>query len=171
METDDFGNTWHNANGDLLQLPLSDPRNPALVHAYEDETLDVYMKDVVFDSKGRPIVLFLTSLGNESGPKNDPRIWRTAHWTGRRWEIRDAMISDNDYDTGSLYIESDSLWRLIAPTQPGPQKYNTGGEMAIWTSTDQGATWEMVKQLTHNSQYNHTYCRRPDNAAPDFYAL
>jgi hypothetical protein len=26
-------------------------------------------------------------------------------------------------------------------------------------------------QLTHNSQYNHTYCRRPVNAAPDFYAL
>ena len=43
--------------------------------------------------------------------------------------------------------------------------------MAIWTSTDQGATWKRVKQLTHDSPYNHTYCRRPDSAHPDFYAL
>jgi len=171
METDDFGATWHSAAGETIQLPLSDPQNPALVHDYEEETLDVYVKDVVFDSTGRPVVLYLTSLGNESGPKNDPRTWRTAQWTGQQWEIRNALISDNNYDTGSLYIESDSLWRLIAPTQPGPQKYNAGGEVAIWISTDQGATWKMVRQLTHGSQYNHTYCRRPDNAASDFYAF
>jgi len=29
----------------------------------------------------------------------------------------------------------------------------------------------MVKQLTHDSALNHTYCRKPINAHPDFYAL
>jgi hypothetical protein len=29
----------------------------------------------------------------------------------------------------------------------------------------------MVKQLTRDSEYNHTYVRRPVNAHPDFYAL
>lgn len=171
MQTDDFGATWQNAAGETLPIPLSEPQNSALVHNYEKEVLDVYMKDVVFDSQNRPIILYLTSLGNEAGPHNDPRTWRTAHWTGKEWDKRDVLVSDNNYDTGSLYIESDSEWHLIAPTQPGPQRYNTGGEVAIWTTTDQGATWKMVKQLTHNSQYNHTYCRRPDNAAPDFFAL
>ena len=171
MQTDDFGATWQNAAGETLQLPLNEPQNAALVHDYEKEVLDVYVKDVAFDSQNRPIVLCLASLGNEAGPHNDPRTWRTARWTGREWEERDILVSDNNYDTGSLYVESDSLWRLIAPTQPGPQKYNAGGEVAIWISTDQGTTWEMVKQLTRNSLYNHTYCRRPDNAAPDFYAL
>jgi hypothetical protein len=28
-----------------------------------------------------------------------------------------------------------------------------------------------VKQLTHDSPYNHTYCRKPLHAQPDFYAL
>ena len=28
-----------------------------------------------------------------------------------------------------------------------------------------------MKQLTHDSPYNHTYCRRPENAHPDFYAF
>lgn len=171
METDDFGATWHNAAGETIPLPLTDPDNPALVAAYEREEFDVYMKDVAFDSVGRPVVLYLTSRGNEAGPHNDPRTLRTARWTGKAWDIRDVLSSDNNYDTGSLYVESDSLWRLIAPTEPGPQKYNTGGEVAIWISTDQGATWKMAKQLTHDSRHNHTYCRRPRNADPAFYAL
>jgi hypothetical protein len=43
--------------------------------------------------------------------------------------------------------------------------------MAMWTSADEGATWKMEKQLTHNSSRNHNYARRPLNAQPDFYAL
>jgi len=30
---------------------------------------------------------------------------------------------------------------------------------------------EKVRQLTRNSPHNHTYCRRPVNAHPDFYAF
>jgi len=171
METEDFGKTWRNAQGDVLDLPLTTPRNPALVHDYQADKLNVYMKDIAFDSQGRPVILYVTSGGWESGPKNDPRTWTTARWTGTAWEIRGSIVSDNNYDTGSLYIESDSLWRIIGPTQPGPQAYNTGGEVALWTSTDQGATWEMKKQLTRNSPLNHTYCRKPVNAHPDFYAF
>jgi hypothetical protein len=171
METDDFGRTWHNAQGELLQLPLESPDNPALVHDYGSEKLNVYMKDLAFDSEGRPIILFLTSGGWESGPLNDPRTWRTARWTGQGWEIAGSIVSDNNYDMGSLYAESDDLWRLIAPTQPGPQRYNTGGEVALWISTDQGKTWTMRKQLTRDSQYNHGYCRKPIGAHPDFYAV
>lgn len=70
-----------------------------------------------------------------------------------------------------LYIEPDGLWRVIAPTEPGPQPWTTGGEMVLWTSRDQGATWIKVKQLTRNSRFNHTYAHRPVNAHPDFYAF
>ena len=60
---------------------------------------------------------------------------------------------------------------FIAPTEPGPQRYNTGGEVAVWTSRDRGATWKKVKQLTSGSKHNHTYVRRPVDAHVDFYAL
>jgi len=43
--------------------------------------------------------------------------------------------------------------------------------MMLWTSRDQGATWTKVKQLTHDTRFNHTYARRPVNAHPDFYAF
>jgi len=143
----------------------------ALVHDYRSEHRNVYMKDLAFDSAGRPVILYVTSGGWESGPKNDPRIWQTARWTGSEWDIQGTITSDNNYDSGSLYVERDDLWRIIGPTQPGPQRYNPGGEVAVWTSGDQGRTWTMEAQLTHDSRYNHTYCRKPIDAHPDFYAF
>ncbi len=171
METRDFGDTWRNAAGQVLEVPLTEPDNPALVHEYQSEGRNVYMKDVVFDADGHPVVLYITSGGWQAGPTNDPRIWQTARWTGDGWDVQGTVRSDNNYDMGSLYIESDGTWRLIAPTQTGPQPYNPGGEVAMWTSADRGTTWQLLKQLTHDSQYNHTYVRRPIDAHPDFYAL
>jgi hypothetical protein len=171
METDDFGGTWRNIGGEAMTLPLTEVRNPALVHDYEAEGLKVYIHDLNFDSAGRPVVLYITSKGYESGPKNDPRIWRTARWTGSEWDIQGTIRSGSNYDCGSLYIERDPFWRLIGPTQTGPQPYNPGGEVAMWVSEDQGKTWTMVRQLTRNSEFNHTYVRRPVNAHPDFYAF
>ncbi len=171
IETNDAGRTWHNAAGAALELPLRDVSNPALVVEYESKGRNVYMKDLAFDADGHPVILYLTSGGWQSGPTNDPRIWQTARWTGSEWDIQGTIRSDNNYDVGSLYIEADGGWRLIAPTEPGPQPYNPGGEIAIWTSRDRGQTWARVKQITHDSPYNHTYVRRPVNAHPDFYAF
>jgi len=171
IETTDFGKTWQSADGRKLLLPLKDVKNPALVHDYQAEGLNVYLKDIRLDKKGRPVILFLTSKGYEAGPKNDPRTWTTARWTGRKWQIRPMTTSDNNYDMGPLYIEDDGIWRIIAPTETGPQPYNPGGEIAMWISKDLGKSWMKVKDLTMASRYNHTYARRPVNAHPDFYAI
>jgi hypothetical protein len=166
-----LGRTWKNVQGEPVGLPLDSPDNSARVHDYRSEGQNVYLKDLDFDSKGQPVILFLTSGGWESGPKNDPRTWRTAYWTESEWKIGGSIESDNNYDTGALYVENDDLWRIIGPSEPGPQPYNTGGEVAMWTSSDQGATWQKLKQLTAGSRLNHTYCRKPVGANPDFYCL
>ena len=171
IETADFGEIWRTVDGRKLTLPLTDVKNPALVHDYRLQGLKVYIKDIRFDKEQRPVILFLTSKGYESGPKNDPRTWTTARWTGRKWQIRPAFVSDNNYDMGSLYIENDETWRVITPTETGPQPYNPGGEMAMWISKNLAKTWKKVKSLTKESLYNHTYARRPVNAHPDFYAI
>jgi hypothetical protein len=171
METRDGGKTWTTVDGKPLETPLTDPKNPALIHDYRSEGRNVYVKDLTFDADGRPVLLYITSGGWKAGPGNDPRIWQTARWTGEEWQIRGAIRSDNNYDMGSLYIEKDGTWRIIGPTETGPQPYNPGGEVAMWTSPDQGESWTKAKQLTNNSPFNHTYCRRPVNAHPDFYAI
>jgi hypothetical protein len=72
---------------------------------------------------------------------------------------------------GSLWIDDDGTWRIVAPSETGPQPYNPGGEVAMWISRNQGNTWERVRQLTAGSERNHTYVRRPVGAHADFYAL
>lgn len=170
MESDDFGATWRNVEGTLLNIPLKSKTNPALVYEYESWPRNVYIKDTRFDSQGRPIILFVLSKGYESGPINDPREWRIARWTGASWtNLFTGIVSDNNYDTGALYVESDTRWTIIGPTRRGPQAYNPGGEIAMWRTDDAGATWRHVREMTNGSAMNHTYVRRPVNAHPDFY--
>ncbi len=170
IETRDMGKTWRTVDGKPLKTPLTEVHIPALVHDYQVEKLLVYLKDIQFDSTGRPVLVYLTSKGSQTGPVNDPRTLYTARWTGSEWTILPITTTDHNYDYGSIYIESGGMWRFIAATAPGPQPYGTGGDIVMWTSRDQGRTWSS-KPLTHKSRFNHTYPRRPVNAHPDFYAL
>lgn len=171
LQSGDGGHTWQNAAGADVSLPLQEVDNPALAAEYESQNRLVYLKDLQFTAEGHPVVLYLTSAGYESGPKNDPRIFTTARWTGDGWDIREITHADNNYDYASLYIEEDDKWRLIGTTEQGPQRFNTGGEVAMWISTDAGRSWRRTKQLTQNSKLNHNFPRRPLAAHPDFYTL
>jgi len=171
LETVDLGRTWRNVRGEPVRLPLTEPENPALAYNSRAEKLLVYLKDADFDREGHPVILFSTSKGFEPGPENGPRLWQTIRWTGEEWVRRPFTVSDNNYDHGSLYLEPDGLWRVIGPTETGPQAYNPGGEVAMWTSSDEGQTWRRVKQLTRASRFNHTFVRRPVDAHQEFYAF
>lgn len=171
IETDDFGKTWHNAAGKQLSLPLDSPKNDALVREYQAEGLLVYEKDLAYDKDGHPVIFYVLSKGYESGPKFGIRMWMTARWTGSEWVFNKVTESDHNYDSGCLYIEDDGTWRIYGPSDPGPQKWSTGGEVVMWTSADQGRTWTRAATLTKNSKYNHSYSRRPINAHPDFYSF
>ena len=96
------------------------------------------MKCLRYTPEGYPVILHLTSGGYESGPKNDPRTFALARWTGSEWKFTEAMRGDNNYDFASLDIQNEGDWLLLGDMVPGPQRYNTGGEIAIWTSHDQG---------------------------------
>jgi hypothetical protein len=170
--TSDCGRTWKTAGGTAITLPITSIKNVALVHDYEAERQYVFLKEICYDDKGQPVLLFLTSP-TEANDTTTPRTWHTAHFndaTGR-WVIRDTFVSDNNYDHGTFAIESDGLWRIIAPTAAGPQPGRTGGDMVMWTSQDQGATWQARALLTHGGPYNHTYARQPVHVHDDFYAF
>jgi BNR repeat-containing family member len=170
-QTRDAGRTWTTVDDKPLTLPLTHPANPALVHDYRARDRNMYLKDVAFTTGGKPVIMYLTSKGFQPGEASGPFQWHTARWTGSAWEIRGFTTSDHNYDHGSFYIEPDGLWRVIAPTDPGPQPHGTGGDVVMWISRDEGATWSVEKKLTRNSRYNHSFVRKPVNAHPDFYAL
>ncbi len=171
VETRDMGRTWQTVDGKTVELPLEDPHGPALVRDFEAEGRLVYNKDIQLDADGHPVILTVTSAHHQPGPKGEPRIVSVVHWDGSRWQFHEVTRTTHNYDTGSLYIEDDGSWRIIAPFVPGPQRWGTGGEVAIWISRDKGATWKKEKDVTTESEVNHTYVRRPVNARDDFYAF
>jgi hypothetical protein len=171
LQTDDQGKSWRTAAGNEIQTPLTDPASPALVREYSSEDRLVYLKDIGFDLSGKPVLLFITSRDHRPGPEGDPRMWTVAHWKGGHWEFHEVTSSTHNYDMGSLYLEATGEWRIIGPTEPGPQHYGTGGEMALWVSSDEGKSWTKTRNLTEGSERNHGYARRPVNVHPDFYAF
>ena len=94
-----------------------------------------------------------------------------ARWSGTEWKLSPITTSDNNYDFGELWMMAENDWRVIGPTETGPQPYNPGGEVAMWQSTDQGTTWKKMRQMTEGGSMNHTYVRRALNAHPDFVAI
>lgn len=171
IESSTDGDSWQTAAGSDVDLPLTTVDNNALIHDYESEGLNVYLKDLRFDANDNPVLLYITSKGYQSGPVNDPRTWTIARWSGKEWVITPITTSDNNYDFGELWMFDDNDWRVIGPTETGPQPYNPGGEIAMWKSTDQGATWSKTRQMTKDSEMNHTYVRRSLNSHPEFIGI
>ena len=171
IETNDMGATWRTVTGESIQTPITEVKNKALIYNYEQIGQLVYVVDMTYDNEGRPILLYVVSTSWEPDPAIS-RALKFAHWTGSEWDIREITAVDNNYDMGSIYVEADGTWRVIAPAATGfePQLYNTGGEVAMLTSRDEGHTWDQVP-LTKHSQFNHTHCRKVLNANPDFYAF
>jgi hypothetical protein len=171
IQSIDGGESWTTVDGQPLQLPLEDSQNPALVHNHEKEGRLVYLKDLQFDEQGHPVLLYLTSGSPVCGPAGDPRTWHLTRWDGVQWLTSEVTRSRNNYDHGFLHLERDDCWTLVAPMEDGPQPWNPGGEVAVWRSTDKGATWARHGQLTEDSRFNHTFVRRPVQSHPGFHAF
>ncbi len=170
VQSDDLGKTWKTMDGKTIQTPLTDIHCEALVHDYEAEGKLVYINDLNFDSDGNPVIVAVVSKDFKPGPEGDPREWIVMHWKNGQWRFSKVCNSTHNYDMGSLYTE-DKVWRIIGPTEAGPQKWGAGGEMALWESRDEGETWTKIRDITSRSERNQSYARRPVNANPDFYAF
>ncbi len=167
VQTTDFGKTWTSAGGVNLDLPVTDMNSPALAVNYRSQNKNIYLKDIGFDENGNPVCLYIRSNGHIPGPESQPYEWCITKWEENNWQTFVVTESDHNYDMGSLFI-SEKEWKIVGPTIPGSQKWGVGGELAIWQSKNKGETWKKTKQLTRNSEYSHSYVRRPVNYNPPF---
>lgn len=170
LETGDLGRTWRNAQGETVEVPLAAADNAALVRDYRAEKRLVYIHDIDLDRHGRPVILYITSANFAPGPPGEPRWWTVARYTPDGWRYAEVTRANHNYSTGSLYIDGDT-WRIIGPTETGPQPIGAGGEVGVWISRDAGATWRKQRDVTRGSPRNHNYVRRPVDAHPEFHAF
>jgi len=171
LESWDGGETWNNASGKNVEVPLTEPANSALVRDFASEDLLVYIKDIAFDAAGNPHILILTSSDCLSGPAGDPRWLVIGRLENGQWSWLPVCRVDHNYDHGSLWIREDGIWEIIAPIGPGSQPYTTGGEIQRWESRDSGRKWACAAVLTPNPALQHTYVRKPLHGHPDFWCF
>ena len=172
LQSEDWGQTWTTAAGEKVTVPVTERYSNCLVRDYQISTEEhnCYIKDLNFDADGNPIILHLTSRSHLTGPDGGTRQWHVIHWTGSTWDESLLTTSTHCYDSGSLWVDGND-WVVIAPTEPGPQYWGTGGEVVKWKSSDEGKTWTKVAQLTNGSALNQSYMRRPWYAADGFYCF
>ena len=170
LQSEDMGKTWKTADNKIIRIPVTDVKNEALVKDYEADKKLVYINDLDFDKNGNPVILAILSRYFSPGPEGGSREWMVIHWKDQKWNFNKVCESTHNYDMGSLII-TDLEWRVIGPTEPGPQVYGTGGEIALWISRDEGVIWNKERNITSNSQNNNSFVRHPLNAQKDFYAL
>ncbi|HAT10458.1 MAG TPA: hypothetical protein DCS97_07670 [Planctomycetes bacterium] len=166
----DGGQTWQTITGTVLDVPLREVRNPALVRDMQETGTLVYLMDLAFDADGHPAILYLTARSPVPGPQDGPRRWMVTRWDGSAWHDSQVTTSQSNYDCGCLLIDG-ADWRIIGPSADGPQPYGPGGEMVLWRSEDAGRTWRCARQMTSGSEANHTYARRVIGGHPGFAAL
>lgn len=174
LQTADFGKTWTTVDGQKVDLPLDHKYNPALVIDYESQGKNAYPNQLLFDKDGNPVILHITAFGAAPVHENGPRAWVVTRWNGEKWDSQYVTVSDHAYDEGAFYIHDDR-WTLIAPAVMGPQPTWNGGEVGVFETTDPGNPdndwWQLKRQVTKNSPYNHGYVRRPHNPKDPFFAF
>jgi len=170
LKTEDLGRTWKTVDNRPVEVPLTSVKNEALIKDYESEKKQVYINDISFDSNGDPVILAIISKDFRPGPSVDPREWMIIHRTGGEWKFSKVCESDNNFDMGPLYLTKDE-WRIIGPTETGPQEYGAGGELVLWTSRDEGESWQRIREITSGSKWNNSYPRKVWNGRKEFYAF
>ncbi len=167
IESIDLGETWNAADQQPISIPVTEKNSPSRVEDYASLKKNIYLKDMVFDSNGRPICLYIRSNGHKPGPASQPYEWCITKWNGSKWTTRSITTSDHNYDMGSLLFFREDLY-LVAPTAIGPQKWGVGGELQVWKSDDLGDHWIKERDLTHKSVMNHSYVRKSENFKAPF---
>lgn len=172
LQSTDWGETWTTADGTPVKTPVTERYSNCLVKDYQitTETHNCYIKDLNFGPDGNPVILYVTSRNHHTGPDGGTRQWHVIRWTGTEWEETLLTTSTHCYDSGSLWIDGNE-WTVVAPTDEGPQKWGTGGEVVMWKSVDQGHHWTRARTITSGSTYNQTYMRRPWYTNDAFYSF
>jgi hypothetical protein len=178
VQSTDWGQTWTTADGQTVKTPVTERESNCMLRDYENYEADgvkgrnCYIKDLNFDIHGNPIILYVISNNHKTGPEGGKREWHTLHWDGQKWNMTKFAESSHCYDSGSIWVDGNT-WTIIAPTMPSSDAdlyWGAGGELQQWTSTDNGKTWTMTRQMTSDSGTNHTYVRRPFYADEGFWA-
>jgi hypothetical protein len=150
--SDDGGTVWKKKNGTIYSLPINETNAEKIFTSHADS--GVWLNDIQLNSSGEPVILF--SSGYAASP-NDSTTFISdlkvlTYSSG--WRVSDIVEHNHMYNTGCLFIQSNSDYRIYFPSTT-TQPYQDGGDVEEFKSTNGGLTWSNTKHITSGSEFTH----------------
>jgi len=139
MKSTDGGSTWQKADGTSISIPAGEGD----VDKAYDSLGYCQGFDLVLDSNNYPIIAY-----------SDQKVYGIVRWTGSAWESHSLGVStDDEFNNIRLQVITDSTYRawLLADASTSGR----GGEVQVWETTDHGANWTKIRDVTKNSPLLH----------------
>ena len=141
MYSDDYGQTWHKADGTELTLPVDDSQFDWVIQ--ETGSASIWNGITVYD--GKPVILL--HRGRDTGT----RTLSVAIWNGTSWEIHDITTMDDSKWSGeSGYIRNENGVLYVY----AQLDINGTYELKRFKSEDGGITWVEDQFITENLEYD-----------------
>lgn len=141
MYSDDYGQTWHKADGTELTLPVDDSQFDWVIQ--ETGSASIWNGITVYN--GKPVILLHRGRGSGT------RTLSVAIWNGTSWEIHDVTtMSDSKWSGECGYIRNEN-GVLYVYTQ---LDINGTYELKRFKSEDGGVTWVEDQWISENLEYD-----------------
>jgi putative cell wall-binding protein len=153
----DRAGVWRNARGDRITFPITPTSANAQCLVYysgSQSCNEMVVKDSGADpllAQPQPLVQFNVGTGRWV---NSVR-WKFARWTGGRWTLSEIVGTDHNFDSGTFdpqpngtvdsYVVCGSGGYLLYRKD---QLECRGGTLVRFRSTDGGASWRQVQQVS-----------------------
>jgi hypothetical protein len=154
MTWDTVLDSWTNAAGDTLPIPLSRSEADQLTRVVDSQGNRCNHCVCKIDDDGNPLVLF------RYGQPARIRFtrWRNGSWT-EPVEITDTVVRQD----GDMVVEDSGVIRVI---MHGNHE-GSGGEVAWWRSEDGGESWEKEQTVAESDQIRYHVSALVNDAHPD----
>jgi len=155
MQSTDGGDTWQKADGTSISIPAGEGD----VDKAYDSVGFCQGFDLVIDSNNYPIMAY-----------SDDKVYGIVRWNGSTWESHSLGVSTDDvFNNIRLQVISDTTYRAWLFTDASIS--GRGGELKVYETTDNGANWTKIKDVTTDSPLLHRNITIPEDYNSEIEAI
>lgn len=147
--SDDLGVSWKKRDGTPLPLPLSQ-NNADVVYLFD--FIHGWVNDVQLTPQHQPVIMFFEADDGSVPYKIKIARYENGQWVQRL--VTDTPVSRYNLPVMRMEPNGDMKMFLTVGGDPGGNQPGVyGGEVQEYSSTDNGDTWQKVRDITANSPF------------------
>lgn len=152
MRMNTLDDSWENANGDRLDMPLSKSSADNMAMVYDSKGKKTRLGTTRSDPAGNPLIYFRTNSKEQA--------FLYHRWTGTDWHT--SRIMDPQFGDGDLFIDKEQKVKLLMTGQQGDV-----AEIGWWLAEEDKTHWQAEPSLLAVPKAKFVMSALIRNAHPD----